>query len=590
MKPNNIKQMRILKTILAIAYIIGVTSCNELDLASLDKANSESWYAKQDHYRYSLNDLYRNTFFKKPSDTWSDDYTIRTNGNTVKNGTVDSEWGDAATYWAHLYKGVSRANTVIAELEAKGEVLGEDVRNQFMGEAEFMKASFYGQLIYFFGDVPFFDKNISIDESYTVARTDLNTVKGKVYELFDRAAAKLPASYEGAIYATKGAALAYKARTALYLGDYEVAKTAAKACIDLGVYSLHNDFADLFFSKTKVSSEFIFTFPRSNDLDIRVGINTYIPRNHPSGYAQTHPTWNLLASAYCTDGLPVDESPLFDPHNPFMNRDPRLLATIIPFGKLKADDDRTPESGTNFYGIEFNTHPLARQVMNYNENKMIVNKDTRSIGAYASFNGLVRSKGCDEEWLDDRKTETADIACRYAEVLLTYAEAKIELNEIDDSVLEVLNSLRERGYAGSGVNYPVIATKDQGKLRLIVRNERRIELAFEGMRYMDLIRWQLAEKALVGNNYGLAKINQQPDLSKPVTGDMITNVIEPGHWFWGITPEIDNDGLPNFQALDDAGMCSILSVMEFDKTRQYLFPIPNSNRKLNPELTQNPGY
>lgn len=580
---------KLLKYSIALAFIFGISACNDLDLASLDKANSETWYTTPEHFRYSLNDLYRTAFFLKPSDNWSDDFTIRTDGNVVKNGTVDSEWGDAATYWSNLYKGVSRANTIISEINNKGELLGDSQRNEFMGEAEFLKAAFYGQLLYFYGDIPYTEVNISIEESYTISRSDINIVKEKVYKLFDSAVDKLPLSYDDVIYASKGTALAYKARTALYLGDYEVAESAAKACMDLDLYELHPDFADLFFSKTRISKEFILTFPRSNDFDSRYGVNTYIPRNHPSGYAQIHPTWQLLASGYCTDGLPIDESPMFDPNNPFMNRDPRLLATIIPFGKLRTNDDRTSSSGTNFFGIEFNPHPLAREVMDYNQNKLIVNKDTRSIGPYASFNGLVYHKGCDEEWLDDAYTDAGDIAFRYAEILLIYAEAKIELNDIDASVLDVLNLIRKRAYANSDITYPEITTVNQEELRKIVRNERRIEFVNEGLRYMDLIRWRLAEKALVGKNYGLAKVNQEPNLSKPVLGDLITKVVDPGHWFWGEIPEIDEDGLPNFKALEDAEMCSVLSVMEFDK-RQYLFPIPNSNRKLNENLTQNPGY
>lgn len=580
---------QIVNYIIFLAIMISAFACNDLDLASLDKANSESWYAKKDHFRYSLNGLYRTAFFKKDNDLYSDDMQKRTDGNPVKDGTIDSEWGDAATFWAHLYKGISRSNTIIAELTTKGDFLSESDFNQFMGEAKFVNAYCYGSLIARFGDVPYFEENITIDESFSVARTDKNTVKEKVYAMFDEAAQKLPETNTGTIYATKGAAYAYKARIALYLGDYEVAKNAAKACMDLGVYELHDSFEELFFSKTKVSPELILTFPRSNDLNVKMHSRPFIPRNH-GGWGQYHPSWQLMASFYCTDGLPIDESPLFDPKNPFLNRDPRLAATIVPFGKLAADDDRDPSSGFDFYGIEYNPHPNARQVMKYSTGAMIKNNDTRSIAAYAAFNGLMLNKSVDAEWFDDAANESKIIDCRYAEVLLTYAEAKIELNDIDASVLAALNSVRERAYNGSGITYPEITTTNQAELRLIVRNERRVELAWEGSRYMDLIRWRLAEKALVGKNYGLAKVNQQPDLTLPVTGNLMDNVVNVDKWFWGMVPEIDADGLPNFQALEDAGLCTVLSTMNFDKNKQYLFPIPNSNIKLNESLTQNPGY
>ena len=81
--------------------------------------------------------------------------------------------------------------------------------------------------------------------------------------------------------------------------------------------------------------------------------------------------------------IPIDESPLFDPHDPFKNRDPRLSMTIVPFGE-------------NFMGIEFNPHPEALEVMNYKTGQMIKNNDTRAVAQYASYNGLVWKKGMDE--------------------------------------------------------------------------------------------------------------------------------------------------------------------------------------------------
>ena len=194
----------------------------------------------------------------------------------------------------------------------------------------------------------------------------------------------------------------------------------------------------------------------------------------------------------------------------------------------------------------------------------------------------------DEDW-KDYLTDPDLIVIRYADVLLMYAEAKIELNQIDASVLGAINQVRDRAYANSGKPNPTVTTTDQNELRYKVRNERRAELAFEGRRYMDLIRWRLAEKALTGNSYGMLNVATDGNVTVPPTGPLMDNVVNPGLWFWGMKPEVDEDGLPDFSALLNAGLCRSLNTINFPE-RQYLWPIPASERLLNPNLTQNTGY
>ena len=105
-----------------------------------------------------------------------------------------------------------------------------------------------------------------------------------------------------------------------------------------------------------------------------------------------------------------------------------------------------------------------------------------------------------------------------------------------------------------------------------------MEFAKEGLRYMDLIRWNLAEKALNGYNY----INLQPN-------DCINNVVNKGLWFWGMVPQIDEDGLADFSALYNAGLCALGAKRVFP-AHQKLWPIPTHDRELCPNLTNNEGY
>ena len=177
--------------------------------------------------------------------------------------------------------------------------------------------------------------------------------------------------------------------------------------------------------------------------------------------------------------------------------------------------------------------------------------------------------------------DTDFIIARYAEVLLTYAEAKIELGEIDQSVLDAINTVRARAYGvdkSATAAYPAVTSTDVSVLRKAVRIERRMEFAKEDMRYMDCIRWGLWEKAFNGFNY----INLDPEAC-------LTNVITPGLWFWAETPEIDEDGLADFSSLYNKGYCARGAERVFP-AHQVLWPIPTYERLQCPTLTQNEGY
>ena len=496
-----------MKKIIYLLFFIGsilITSCNDLDLYPLSEGSSENWYSDETEIELAVQDLYRIEFWRLVLDWNTDDYTIRNATGPMASGTVTAEWSYAVNTWALAYKSIARANAILANLDRAQDNVVQVKLDRFAGEARFVRASRYADLISRYGDVPYFENVLDIDESFTLARTDKNTILQKIYDDYDYAASVLPIDYGGTSIkrATKGAALALKARIALYMGDYAVARDAAKACIDLNVYNLYPDFEKLFL--TKNVNENIFLIPRSVELGVEFGYNTLekadgensepfsvfhtIPRNL-GGYAMMDPSWDLFCSYLCTDGLPVDESPLFDPRSPFKNRDPRCAATIVEFGSI-------------FLGITFQPHPDSLQVYDYNNGRYIKNNDSRANTQYASYNGLVWRKGIDETWIDDKKAENDKVIIRFADVLLMYAEAKIELNEIDGSVLDAINQVRARAYKNDP-EYPAVTTVNQAELRKIVRLERRMEFANENLRYMDIIRWRLAEKVLNIPIYGM---------------------------------------------------------------------------------------
>ncbi len=554
-----------------ISLLVVLSSCNDLDLNPLAEGATGNWYSDETEIEMSLNDLYRDPFWKLDNDYWTDDWIYRGATNSITGGTMNGEDSDMLEWWSHTYKGVARANTVIENLENISNSVTPEKMNQFRADGRFCRAGQYARLITHWGDAIYSNSIMSLEESFNMARTDKQIILEGVYEDYDFAATYLPETYSTNEnqHATKGAALAMKARVALYMGDFEVARDAAKACMDLGIYELYPSYRDLFLSSTKNSVETIFALPRSVELDVyRSDAQNFITRN-AGGWASHDPSWELFCSFLCTDGLPIDESPLFDPHNPFENRDPRCAETIVEFQ-------------TEHLGYMYQPHPDSLRVLNFNSGQYVKNNDTRANASYASFNGLAWRKGIDTDWSDDHRTDPDKIIMRYADVLLMYAEAKIELNEIDGSVLDAINQVRARAY-GVGVaetaSYPAVTTTDQAELRKALRIERRMELAFEGRRYMDLIRWKLAEKALNIPTYGMLDVNELRE--KVVNQDL---------WFFPETPEIDEDGIADFTPMYNAGLIKLLGLRSFDPSRQYLWPIPSKEILINENLVQNSGY
>ena len=565
------------KAFYILAAAVLLSSCISMDLTPKSQGNSASWYTTETELNMAVNEFYILGYwdYTISLEQWTDNFTYRnTNRNEILEGTVNGQTWDAYHIWEQAYKLISRANSLLENIHRAEEAgLSEEKVNHYKAEARFARACKYGDLAFFFGNVPYIDKYQTIEEAEKNGRTALSTVKENLYADFDFAAGHLPLTYEGtALHFTKGAALAMKARYALWLGDYELAAKAAKDCMDLGVYALESDYSNIFWPSTGLIKEKVFVIPRSIESDVVLDtwyVNNSLPRN-AGGYAAYTPSWDLLAAYLCTDGLPVDESPLFDSKNPFRNRDPRCTKTIVEFGSVHCD-------------FIYNPSPAATTTTKVSTGASQSNQDCRAVNQYASYNGLLLKKGVDLSYTENGKKVGNDfIIMRYADVLLMYAEAKIELGEIDASVLNAINEVRARAYGVKASNtglYPAVTASDQSTLRKAVRIERRMELAFETLRYQDLIRWRLAEKALNTYNY----INLDPTECK-------SKVVDKGYWFWGITPEIDEDGIADFSALETAGLCQKGAKRNFP-SRQYLLPIPTHDIDLSGgNLKNNEGY
>lgn len=171
---------------------------------------------------------------------------------------------------------------------------------------------------------------------------------------------------------------------------------------------------------------------------------------------------------------------------------------------------------------------------------------------------------------------------RLADVYLMYAEAMIEQNKIDQTVLDAINKVRARAYEvdyKDVLKYPAITVADQASLRKIVRTERRMELAFEGWRYYDIIRWRLADKLLNRPDYGMLDPKE-----------LIEKLVDKGLWFFPELPNFDEHGIPDYTSMYSKGLVKVITNRKFDAKKQYLFPIPAKELIINDNITQNPNY
>lgn len=574
MKTNS-KMKRILyAATAAVCMALATVSCANLDLDPPADASSETWYSSPEEFEMACNDLYRLDLWwwecqrAFHTDRWTDDWDQHGHGYEWNTGALVPTTAYVKQTWLRTYKGITRCNALVRNVAEMRGHISDRLLDQYEGEARFFRACFYSYLIFLYGDVPYYQDYITIEEAYAMGRTPKDEILQKIYEDFDIAAEKLPAENNGLIRVVSATAYAFKARTATWMLDYATAAKAAKDCMDTKTYSLDPDFRRMFLMSTNASKEFVFVIARSRELhnDV-ISYSSFLPRNN-KGTALAHPSLELFSSFLCTDGLPIDKSPLFDPAEPFKNRDPRLAETCVEFG-------------SEFLGFVWD--PASAKVTNLSTGKQVTNNDSQLGNASASWNGLILKKGMDEDLLTDRKGDFNQIVMRYADVLLMYAEAKIELGEIDGSVLDAINDVRARAYRTTRENtadYPAVTTADRDELRFQLRMERRMELAWENRRWFDLVRWRLCDTAI-----------NRPVIDLPAKSGLQRN-IRSGDYYYpkGVLPVIESSGLVDLSPLLESGKFRKTMERTFDPAKGYLLPLPLEDVSLIPGMTQNPGY
>lgn len=538
-------------SIIAAALLMGsFSSCSDfLDRYPLEELSDESFWKTEKDAEMAVSNLYN------VLPTWDVDEAINSDdavhgikwaaGNQSKGVYDPSDYG-----WSGEYGYIRQANLVLEKIQEMD--LSEDAYKKLEGQARFFRAYTYFTLIRSFGAVPYIDKPLELTDVENITRTPKDEVYAKVMEDFDIAIANLPVQWDetnsGRI--TKGAAMAMKARAALYYNNWQTAMDEAKKVMDLGQYELYDKdntgrYKELFWEVADGCDEFILSvqFNAPTRTHYLIGWECF-----PTlGWGGLNPTQSLVDAFEDINGAPItSEASVYDPTNPFANRDPRLEVNVL-------------HDGETMYGVTIKVAPLS-------------SSGNTGIGQHgdATATGYYQQK-----WLDpsiDPQSTGWDmgkdwVVIRYAEVLLTYAEAKNELSPLDPSAFDAVNQVRRR------VGMPDLQKTDptkptycgtQDDLRKRIWNEWRVEFALEGgKRQWDIRRWGIAKDVL----------------NAPFEGLRYTLVDDPN------APKGDN------------GKKCILYVGEPLKLagshyedHNYLLPIPQTEIDLNPKLEQNPGY
>jgi starch-binding outer membrane protein, SusD/RagB family len=534
-----------IKKILLIFLIFSVISCDVNRLPETAISDETFWRSETD-LKAACNYLYVFLPGFNNEDTWSDD-AFGLAASNVSDGTRLAPATDATNY-NNFYNLIRASNNIIEKASRATPTTTQLVIDRYVAEARFFRAWGYYELLRRYGSVPLITKTLTINSAELSApASSRDAIADLIYQDLDFAALKLPthttlgtADY-GRVSNTS--AFAFKARVALFEGTrakfhsygnpakhLTIAFNAAKAVIDSKQHDLFGDYFNLFQyeGEGRQNRENIIVKQYGISTTDRVVTHGYYRVNLEGG--QKNPTKSLVDSYLMKDGLPISKSPLYKTPTTtvevFANRDERLLNTV--FKKGDAYTGATPL---------YNVAVLGSQKTGFTFRK------------YANVNDWINISTIDRSLL------------RYDEVLLTYAEAKFELDgAITDAELELtINRLRTRAKVAKLTN--AFVTANGLSMRDEIRRERRVELAQEGGRYWDLLRWKIAEV----------------ELPKPILG----NTFFKAEFGTSVSANTTPEGFILLQAA---------SFRRFDPVRDYLWPLPINEISLNPALKQNSGW
>jgi starch-binding outer membrane protein, SusD/RagB family len=527
-----------------LLVLLSLSAC-EVDRLPETAISDDVFWRTESDLKQAANYLYTWMPNFTSADVWSDDaFGLASNG--ISDGSrlppaTDGGYNDP-------YRLIRAANNIIEKAPRASGAVPAATIDRYVAEARFFRALGYYNLVQRYGAVPLITKTLTDDAPELQApAAPREQIFDLIYQDLDFAAARLPtptalgtADY-GRIPNT--GALAFKARVALFEGTrskfhsygdpakhLNAALVAAKAVIDSRQHDLFGNYFNLYQYEGEGRQN------RENILVRQFGVSATDRVSTHGFYRGTLENGNMnptkaLADAYlATDGLPIDKSKVYKAPTAtieiFANRDTRMSATFMKRGD-----------------------PMMATKPIFDVANLAFNKTGYMFRKFAN--------------IDDWNTQASRIdypTLRYGEVLVTFAEADFELDgQISDVALDLsVNLTRARGGLPKLTN--AFVTANGLSMREELRRERRVELAMEGFRYWDLMRWKTAEI----------------ELPKPVLGIF---------FFRSEWPPATVATTP-----DGFVVAQTANFRKFDPARDYLFPLPINELSLNPALKQNPGW
>ena len=573
----------ILKYICAICVISGFASC--LDLDPQDSLGDNLVWNKADNFQLFANQFYGWTrdlasstdYQNGVSDGVHSDYRsdliCTSSVNVYSQGTNAIPEKDGN--FTRLYKNIYYTNLLLKNAEDFDNLSAIATP---MGEAYWFRAYLHFELVQIYGDAQLLTEPLDIDNQQLYgSRNDRGEVIDQCVSDLQKAAELLPetATEEGRL--CKDAAWAMLSRVALYEGTWQkfhnnnsnranelltIAKNAAKQVIDGGHYSLFYNAGLVNSGISDINQSYRYMFCLEDVQDNPAGLtkkdNTeyiFSHRHRDTDRMTLNVTHAMMANVcyitrkmanmyLCTDGLPIDKSPLFQGYtqaaSEFQNRDARMDNTMLSHGEKYWNNDGKWRSSWTDDDLNSCLTTNARSNSGYQSQKWGV--ECQVADYYESMDYPV---------------------IRYAEVLLNYAEATYELNEgISDSDLDLsLNLVRQRVNKTMPKLSNSFVSSNGLNMREEIRRERTVELFLEGFRIDDLKRWKTAET----------------EMPQDLLGVKMT-----GTWF-------ESNWAAQARSLNSDG-CILLYGGRTWAQKNYLYPLPQDQRQLNPNLTQNPGW
>ncbi len=571
---------RIILIFLISTLLFGCTKV--LDKSVLDQMTEDTYWSSATDLELYINQFYKTfqNMMRYARIESNSDNLQPVSPNEILNGTRSIPASGGGWNWENIRK----VNYFLDNASKVTEGTPTELK-QYKGEGHFFRAYFYYKLVQRFGDLPWYNSVLDIKSKELYASRDpRNEIIDHIIKDLDSAIAYLsPKSDLPSGRLNRACALLLKSRVCLYEGTWEkyhagdpfgvegsngqkylqLAVQASEKLIEEGSFSIFstgdpaNDYYNLFSQEDLSGNPEVILF---ETVDPSIGLSNdywaYLngSRGHANGIT------NQLVSDYlCADGLPISISSDYKGDKTLTqvvkNRDPRLSQTMWVPGQVRLNTKPDP--------VFFQYPSLDR------------GGNVMSTTGYMVRKGSTTDPEQNKGSSSDKFVKIDGVVFRYAEVLLNYAEAKAELGTLTQADLDrSINRLRDRvamphlqlnvGFTDPNWRFPELSPVINE-----IRRERRVELALEGFRYDDLMRWAAAD-LIQGKRWKGARFI--PGVSFPEIEDKIKDI-----------PVDENQYIDRYQKTLPNGF-------GFNEKRDYLYPIPTNELTLNENLTQNPGW